>query len=469
MDVAKFNRALEAALVFLGRAPDEAKFRLRDILVEEVSFVDRAANRRRFLIVKQRGGNMDPTRTATNEVAETTLAADVSAVVKVDLPGPVKEGLLRIVTEALERLVSVSNMVKEAGETSESSAEPVPVELAEEITAISDLLRGALSRYPSPMSKTAEKVDKADGPVSQGLMEVSETAMSLAASAAESDELDAATLSQVRALAAKLNALAEKYPQPTAGAAPSDAPALEVTAETKADVPEEPEAEGGAPAGGEDPAPAAEDPAPAAEAPAADPPAAEPTVEEKAEGEAVEVTAEEMDEKLSAVGSETSDKLKVLAEAMTRIANAPDPAELVRIRDEIVGLSKSLESTVEKGGADKLARVLDAVRRAISIIDEAEAPASPTEDAQKRAAATEPLPPANADGGPGSGGSGPDDKPVREGDDLLAGIMKKLDAVTSKVEEIAGTPQVPASRTESTGRSNGTRSDRTHRGGPWVL
>jgi len=461
VDVAKFNRALEAALVFLGRAPDEAKFRLRDILVEEVSFVDRAANRRRFLIVKQRGGNMDPTRTATNDVAETTLAADVSAVVKVDLPGPVKEGLLRIVTEALERLVSVSNMVKEAGETSESSAEPVPVELAEEITAISDLLRGALSRYPSPMSKTAEKVDKADGPVSQGLMEVGETAMSLAASAAESDELDAATLSQVRALAAKLNALAEKYPQPTAGAAPS---ALEATAETKADVPEEPEAEGGAPAGGETPAPA-----PTVEAPASDPPAAEPTVEEKAEGEAVEVTAEEMDEKLSAVGSETSDKLKVLAEAMTRIANAPDPAELVRIRDEIVGLSKSLESTVEKGGADKLARVLDAVRRAISIIEEAEAPAASTEDAQKRAAATEPLPPANADGGPGSVGSGPDDKPVREGDDLLAGIMKKLDAVTSKVEEIAGTPQVPASRTESTGRSNGTRADRTHRGGPWVL
>lgn len=461
MDVAKFNRALEAALVFLGRAPDGARFRLRDILVEEVSFVDRAANRRRFLIVKQRGGNMDPTRTATNDVAEATLEADVAAVAKVDLPGPVKEGLLRIVTEALERLVSVSNMVKEAGETSETSAEPVPAELGEEITAISDLLRGALSRYPSPMSKTAEKVDKADGPVSQGLKEVGEIAMSLSAAAAESDELDAATLSQVRALAAKLNALAEKYPQPTAGEAPAAVPDLEVTAETKADVPEEPEAADGAPSGDED------------TAPAADPPSAEPAVEEKAEGEAVEVTAEEMDEKLSSVGSETADKLKVLAEAMTRIANAPDPAELVRIRDEIVGLSKSLESTVAKGGADKLARVLDAVRRAISIIDEAGAPAAPAapgEDAQKRAAATEPLPPESTDGGPGSVGSGPDDKPVREGDDLLAGIMKKLDAVTSKVEEIAGTPQVPASRAEPGGRSNGTRATREQRrGGPWVL
>lgn len=169
----KTESVLSTAAKFLVKQDPEARFRLRDILVEEVSFVDRAANRRRFLVVKHRGGtpmgqhankvrkdDEDPNapgQGAGSEGEDPNAGDGAGDADKQDvmLPTSVKEGLLRILTEALERLVSVTNEVKGAEESSDESETPMPEDMGEEIGAIVELLRGALSRYPSPTTMSA--------------------------------------------------------------------------------------------------------------------------------------------------------------------------------------------------------------------------------------------------------------------------------------------------------------------------
>ena len=69
------------------------------------------------------------------------------------IPKPVKEAVLRALTEALERLMSVANQVKEAHETEEQMDAPVPDEVGAEVLAIAEVLRGVGERYPSPATK----------------------------------------------------------------------------------------------------------------------------------------------------------------------------------------------------------------------------------------------------------------------------------------------------------------------------
>jgi len=451
VDISKLDRALEAALLFLGKGADEATHRLSEILVEEVSLVDRAANKRHFLIVKRGGAMADE--------AQKDGGASVGPTAKqgeLTIPTPVKEGLMRIVTEATERLVSVGNEVRGAQESAEQSAEPVPAELATEIKTISDLLRGALSRYPSPMSTEATEgaapTEKADGPVSQALRAVGETAVSLATRAAEMDALDGPTLAAVRNLAAQLNALTEKYPQPTAGAVPSGA------VEMEKDIGMEKAPEGvAAPPAGVDAAPTAE---------------------------------ATMDTKLSSVGSEAGDKLVVIAQAITRIADASSPEELASIRDQMVGVGKSLEGLSESEmdevtkavGPSKLLRVLAALRPVFAMLEQggdapapAEPPAAtpdPATDTEKRAAENQPQSPARAGGDLDNVGTGPTaDKAVKDGptSDPLTDITKRLE----KLETLAKAPEVPASRTENPptqGKGDGTNRSRSgRRGGPWIM
>ena len=72
------------------------------------------------------------------------------------IPTPVKEGLLRVLTEVLERGVSLTNMIKETEETQEQMDAPLPAEIGAELKAICELMTGVLSRYPSPVSAPAE-------------------------------------------------------------------------------------------------------------------------------------------------------------------------------------------------------------------------------------------------------------------------------------------------------------------------
>jgi hypothetical protein len=219
---------------------DEGLHRLRDMVVEEVSLVDRAANKRRFLVVKRSDEMADDAKDGTELVPDGRGGLTAGAVSKakkkpsagapddaatdeekrkkpgaaevdtekarrraapegddeagdaekarrakpddddgdtekarrpkpeddageekrrkaddaLTMPTPVKEAVLRMLTEALERLMSVANRVKEAEETDEQVDAPVPDEVGAEVTAIAALLGGVGERYPSPATKS---------------------------------------------------------------------------------------------------------------------------------------------------------------------------------------------------------------------------------------------------------------------------------------------------------------------------
>lgn len=69
------------------------------------------------------------------------------------IPKPVKEAVLRALTEALERLMSVANQVKGAHDSDEQIDTPLPDEVGAEVRAIADVLRSVGERYPSPTAK----------------------------------------------------------------------------------------------------------------------------------------------------------------------------------------------------------------------------------------------------------------------------------------------------------------------------
>lgn len=175
--------------------------RLRDILVEEVSLVDRAANKRRFLVVKRSGDMADESNADTDvekakkkpaaaasetedeqkrkkpangddeaddaekarkppsddedddeetekakkppEEEEETDDAEKTPKRKqaLAIPPPVKEAMLRMLTEALERLMALANRIKEATASEGDDAEAgVPEDIGAELAAIAELL-----------------------------------------------------------------------------------------------------------------------------------------------------------------------------------------------------------------------------------------------------------------------------------------------------------------------------------------
>lgn len=161
---------------------EDGIFRLFDMLVEEVSLVDRPANKRRFLLVKRRDQMAQPQ--AGTEVVEDANgdfsskdadgkpagdAADGDAVADdgvakqaLTIPKPVKAAVLRLATEALERQLSLVDTIKSAKETDEQVAKPLPAQLSREIAAIVKLLQGIGERYPSPVAGNADAAKSDD-------------------------------------------------------------------------------------------------------------------------------------------------------------------------------------------------------------------------------------------------------------------------------------------------------------------
>jgi hypothetical protein len=255
---------------------DEPKvYRLRDMVVEEVSLVDRAANKRRFLIVKRSdemaeddrvgaevrpdgrggltaggvekakkkpgagatddetadeqkrkkpadGGDEDTAKARRRGAAEgdgdeeaaqkarrpkrkdgESDGEDETAKAKgpkneaddegdgdgdeqkrkqadgLTIPKPVKEAVIRTLTEALERLMNVANRVREAEETNEQVDAPVPDEVGTEVRAIAELLGGFGESYPSPTAKAA--VAKAGARMAKDRLDRFQKAMTLLA------------------------------------------------------------------------------------------------------------------------------------------------------------------------------------------------------------------------------------------------------------------------------------------------
>ncbi|MDR7420794.1 MAG: hypothetical protein QN178_18005 [Armatimonadota bacterium] len=95
------------------------------------------------------------------------------------IPTPVKEAVLRALTEALERLMSVANRVKEAAETADQVDKPLPDEVGSEVRAVAEVLRGVGERYPSPTAKAA--VAKAGARMAKDRLDRFQKAMALLA------------------------------------------------------------------------------------------------------------------------------------------------------------------------------------------------------------------------------------------------------------------------------------------------
>lgn len=188
--------------------------RLRDIVVEEVSLVDRAANKRRFLVVKRSEGmsgeNGDGVEKAKKKPAPEGEATDEQKAKKkpevdeeqVDeakakkpaeddepedaekakgdgacaseneepkpkrkadlaLPADLKESLLATLTQAMERLMALAKQIKDAGEPDEGDDASLPDDLGTEIDAIAELLGETTSKRGG--KKKAAKAEVAKG------------------------------------------------------------------------------------------------------------------------------------------------------------------------------------------------------------------------------------------------------------------------------------------------------------------
>lgn len=433
MSIAELDNALKKAFIFLEDIRKDAQYRLHDILVEEVSFVDRAANRRKFLVVKRSGGTMDPEKTALDGQAEASPeeSREEEKEEKVKIPDEVKVGLMKIVQEGIERLVSLGNIIKDAEETAERVEKPLDPKLASEFKAISDIIMSALSRYPSPQAmiddseaETEVKDDvgienKAMGEVARTLRSVGETALSLAKASGEQEELDAGTLASLRKLAASLNALAEKYPQPTAGKAEASDEAKQVL-------------------DGE-----------------------EPVTEEPLVGElqtsGSTVAGEEKGAETETVddgkGSDTSTKEDQAAPVAKESARDKANDILWAVRDKID--AGALMSDDEKTAVDTILAALVKVVKG---------------ETEKRAVDPLPLSPEREPGDLGNIGTGPEDKLVKDSPpNGMEKIIKRLDELKQKVAELESTPAHPASRRETVSIEDGKTSDPGGTKNRWVL
>jgi hypothetical protein len=200
-----------------GEGEASGVHRLRDIIVEEVSLVDLAANKRRFLVVKRseamadgktagparkpegRGGasgsssgaekakkkpskggtaggeekpktaaphGLEPKEAEKARGAEGQGEAESSggdeggdkkqrrkAEGALLLAGPLKETALRVLAEALERLMGVAQRIKDAEETAEAPGERLPEEVVRELASISEGLQELGGAGPESAAK----------------------------------------------------------------------------------------------------------------------------------------------------------------------------------------------------------------------------------------------------------------------------------------------------------------------------
>lgn len=156
---------LDKTIAFAQDTVEKAQLacaRLSNIQTEEISYVNRAANKRKFLVIKSASGGelMDPKTVAKQD--ETTQTDETQKAEM--LPKAVKEAMAKTLTEVIERIVSVARAIKDAEETDAEGA-GVSAKLGEELHSIMGALGSLLEKYPSPKAAEAEgeaDVGKAD-------------------------------------------------------------------------------------------------------------------------------------------------------------------------------------------------------------------------------------------------------------------------------------------------------------------
>lgn len=408
----------------------DALVRLHDIIVEEVSLVDRAANKRRFLVVKRSGPS------CTTEGSSMKLATGS------------KENILASLAKAIESAVTLVNKVKDADEVTDvEKAESIDEEILSilenlqsasdtlevkpvQLSAVSAVATDKLKAIATIISSVADadspqalesmiaklmEVSKAEGAASHTLKQIGEVSMDLAEQVASGDDLSEETVEKISQLASSLNGLVKKQSS-VAETTSEDSmktnvnkseDATEQTGATEDTQVTETASEKSTDA---DSAEASEDDAASVEE--------EETETAKAEPEAVEATLSE---------EESTDE----PEASVEKAAA--------------ALASTILSEVSKSGKLSDARKQQ-LATAVALLTGAEV--------EKAAPAADPTPAQETD------------------TDQLQAVFKGLEALQSQVKALAETPEAPASSGDETPTTTQTSTDvkkTSHRrGSRWV-
>ena len=207
--------------------------RLHDMLVQEVSLVDRAANKQKFLILKRNGTMEDPTlgpevvenddgaHVAADTTPPSADAADADVAKTIAMPSEVQAGVLSTVAEVLSRLTAVGTSLK--AQTTEAEATGLPKAMADEIAASRVLLESLADKFPVEQEK-AEGTEEGVATTTKvsAMLMLTESlerlvVVATAAKSASADEsggiaMPTAVGHEVAAVAMLLGGILERYP-----------------------------------------------------------------------------------------------------------------------------------------------------------------------------------------------------------------------------------------------------------------
>ena len=184
-------------------------FRLRDIETQEVSVVDRAANQRRFLVVKRENG-MDPklgAEVTTDDNGDLT-AEEIEKAGHMKIPGSVKAKIESALSQAIAVLGKQLAMVKAS---TEGGPPRIPTAMNTALSMVSNNIDDVMSKYGTSKTKKdgegdtdADAVAAAAAAAGDGSAEAAADAVTKAAEAAKA-ELEKAGRSMSSARMARFN------------------------------------------------------------------------------------------------------------------------------------------------------------------------------------------------------------------------------------------------------------------------
>lgn len=243
-----------------AKIEDEADVnRLHDILVHEVSLVDRAANKRKFLMLK-RGEEMAD-QTIGAEVVETedgklTTIEETNKSDALVIPNDAKAEITQVATKALALVTQAAELIKDADD--DTAAKGIPADIAKELDEARNILFAVSEKYTTVDDEARKGIAPTDK--ASTIRMATESLERLAAlvevvagadGVEKSDDgVPAQVTGELMAVARLVSGLIERYtaePEPTSKswadvhrtiekAAPAVAPVAEVSDAPKADA-----------------------------------------------------------------------------------------------------------------------------------------------------------------------------------------------------------------------------------------
>jgi hypothetical protein len=172
------------------------------MIINEVSYVDRAANKRRFLLVKRASGSGEAMG-AKNQKGDSKPDPKLDDQEKntvLSLTSATKNTMAEGLTGALGRMVEVANAIKGAEEVEEDDKVILPIDIGKQ-------LRAAVAS----VAEVAGAVFKReDNQAVDALMKVAETSMMLAEQVAEDGEISAEVVARTKQMSELLVAVADR-------------------------------------------------------------------------------------------------------------------------------------------------------------------------------------------------------------------------------------------------------------------